>query len=456
MAVRRGASNGINADGSLMNVGNKLGDRPSIRLFTQYTHSSQMEEALSDNWIYGSGEDPAAKKPEGHAHPGGAGDGVPNKRAHHAGPEQARNWGARPAPVEPGGLGTIVDEGEEGWSLGDERTGLTPRAQHMQLGHDPLLGERSEPGGGAAAPPRRPATANQLIVQQNLWHAIRAGKRQMVKRAVEDDGANVMAPNPDDEGLTALHLASQLSKIGLLEYLLSLPRVDPNVKDARGRTPLDLASNADIRSLLGVREAPPVPPPQAAERKPPPPPGAPSWGPGAKAAAGGGGAPEAASREAMASAAEARAGVGAAAASVDAPAAGKKPWPRRARHGPDDPIVPPQAADDLGDGVDMAAALAARADAPATPVKLLEGQAGSVFSKLRNGGSKPAGGVLAAAAKTAATKPRREGPVTKNVFGDGVSRGSLGSQRSSGSSASGSGGEALDGDGFPVIEGPPR
>ena len=35
--MQSGRSNGLNADGSLMNVGNKLSDRPSIRLFTQYS-----------------------------------------------------------------------------------------------------------------------------------------------------------------------------------------------------------------------------------------------------------------------------------------------------------------------------------------------------------------------------------------------------------------------------------
>jgi hypothetical protein len=37
----------------------------------------------------------------------------------------------------------------------------------------------------------RPNAENQLIVQQNLWHAVGSGKRAMVKRAVEDDGADI-------------------------------------------------------------------------------------------------------------------------------------------------------------------------------------------------------------------------------------------------------------------------
>ena len=44
-----GRSNGINADGSLMNVGNKLGSRPSIRLFNQYSRGDAMRDALTDD-----------------------------------------------------------------------------------------------------------------------------------------------------------------------------------------------------------------------------------------------------------------------------------------------------------------------------------------------------------------------------------------------------------------------
>ena len=61
--MQSGRSNGLNADGSLMNVGNKLSDRPSIRLFTQYSSSSQMEQALSDDWIYGAEPAEAARPP---------------------------------------------------------------------------------------------------------------------------------------------------------------------------------------------------------------------------------------------------------------------------------------------------------------------------------------------------------------------------------------------------------
>ena len=41
-------SNGINSDGSLMNIGNKLGDKPSIRLFPEYNSGDTMRNLISD------------------------------------------------------------------------------------------------------------------------------------------------------------------------------------------------------------------------------------------------------------------------------------------------------------------------------------------------------------------------------------------------------------------------
>ena len=318
------------------------------------------------------------------------------------------------------------------------------------------------------------AAANQLIVQQNLWHAIRAGKRQMVRRAVEDDGGDPMAGNPDEAGITAVHLAAKLSKIGLLEYLLSLPGVDPKVKDSRGRTPADLATNADIRDLLAGHRAEEL-------HKPPPPPGAPSWGKAKRAVAaavagtagvaGSGPVPE--TRRALAAnAAETRAGGDA-----------TKPWPRRlTRHNEDDPINP--RAMDVGDDPLVVGVPARLPDGLPTPVRLLG--PGSILNALDGAGAaaaaggihagaelETAGGIVAAAAKSAAAAKAKaargsaggRGPVTKDVFTDGgVGRGSGSSSGGGGSnrgsvssetSTSVAGGGQLDADGFPVIEGPP-
>ena len=491
-----GRSNGLNADGSLMNVGNKLGDRPSIRLFTQYSSSSQMEQALSDDWIYGKDPADGARAPDSmpaYAAPGHAAQ--PRDASHRPGPGQKRRalpsgvgyvapggqpqrWRTRPHAVDMNGdaLRAIEDD-EVDWDVGDGSTGLTPRAQHMQLAEPLVHGpgftgpsgtghHRTHPVQDAVvahhAAARRQteqvAAANQLIVQQNLWHAIRAGKRQMVRRAVEDDGGDPMAGNPDEAGITAVHLAAKLSKIGLLEYLLSLPGVDPKVKDRQGRTPADLATNADIRDLLaGHREE--------LLHRPPPPPGGPSWGAASRAksaaAAATGAGPEA-RRALAANAAEARAGGDA-----------SKPWPRRARHNEDDPINPREV--DVGDddlSVSVPTAAVRMPDAPPTPVKLLGEHAGGVDLE-------PAGGVVAAAAKSAAAAAQGKaargsgggrGPVTKDIFTDGgpgrgsssssssgggggsSNRGSVGSEISTSGAAAGH----LDADGFPVIEGPPQ
>lgn len=462
-----GRSNGLNADGSLMNVGNKLGERPSIRLFTQYSSSSQMEQALSDDWIYGKEAEGVVPSQLAGETPGQKRRALPSGVGLVGGGGQPQRWRTRPQAVEAKG-----DEAD--WEMGDGSTGLTPRAQHMALAAQPLVHgpglHHRVPSQGAVvahhAAARRQteqvAAANQLIVQQNLWHAIRAGKRQMVRRAVEDDGGDPMAGNPDEAGITAVHLAAKLSKIGLLEYLLSLPGVDPQVKDSRGRTPADLATNADIRDLLAGHH-------EEQLHRPPPPPGAPSWGRSKPTAAPVAASSTAPRREAAATAAEARVGGEAA-----------KPWPRRTRHNEDDPINPREV--DVGDDDDLSVAVpgaAARlADAPATPVKLLGERASSVFNALDRAGPvaaaassgapagdlEPTGGVVAAAAKTAAAAKGKaargsggsRGPVTKDVFVDGSNRGSGSSDTSTSGVGAGAGARQLDADGFPVIEGPPQ
>ena len=385
----------------------------------------------------------------------------------------AQRWRTRPSAVDVNGNALRdIDDSETGWDAGHGSTGLTPRAQHMQLDYEqPALDGFGHPRSHSQdavvahhAAARRQndqvAAANQLIVQQNLWHAIRAGKRQMVKRAVEDDGGDPMAGDPDDTGATAIHLAAKLSKIGLLEYLLSLPGVDPGVKDTRGRTPADLATNADIRDLLAGRREEVLQPIGA---RPPPPPGGPSWG--AASRAGKAAALANASsgedrpldrREAAAAAAEAR--------SAGGDPAAAKAAPRRTRISEDDLIRPPMSSSDgdgsteqgsgghvagAGDGLGVAIPGAGfGSDHPPTPVKLLGERAGLVGGAVEDGAGP---GVLAAAAKSAAAakaKPSR-GPVTKDVFGGGGGAGR-------GSRGSGSSGPVMDDDGFPVIEGPPR
>lgn len=46
MQVKR-SSNGANTDGTSMNTGNKLGSRPTVRLYPQYNDSSAMDAILS-------------------------------------------------------------------------------------------------------------------------------------------------------------------------------------------------------------------------------------------------------------------------------------------------------------------------------------------------------------------------------------------------------------------------
>lgn len=79
-------SNGLRTDGTSFNVGNQLGDRPSIRLFSQYNSGSAMAAILSGQ----GGPDPEAE--QGQERP--ARSNVPPERAEG-------NWWSPPAKTAP-------------------------------------------------------------------------------------------------------------------------------------------------------------------------------------------------------------------------------------------------------------------------------------------------------------------------------------------------------------------
>jgi hypothetical protein len=129
-----GRSNGVNSDGSLMNVGNKFGARPSIRLFTQYSSSSQMEQALSDDWIYGAGEPQRTSHHQGSAY---------KKRAVAPASGAIGQWPSadqRALTEQHWPAAQPLNQHREAATLGGRdhddagSTGLTPRARQLHLG----------------------------------------------------------------------------------------------------------------------------------------------------------------------------------------------------------------------------------------------------------------------------------------------------------------------------------
>lgn len=52
------------------------------------------------------------------------------------------------------------------------------------------------------------------------------------------------------EGQTALHIASRLGRQEITELLLSRDEIDDTIRDKDGRTPLDVAKNRQISSVL--------------------------------------------------------------------------------------------------------------------------------------------------------------------------------------------------------------
>ncbi|EAY17389.1 hypothetical protein TVAG_319840 [Trichomonas vaginalis G3] len=63
--------------------------------------------------------------------------------------------------------------------------------------------------------------------------------------------ANIIDVNtPDRFGLTTLHEACYSNRLQIVQYLLSLPTIDINIKDIKGRTPLKISWMEEIRRLL--------------------------------------------------------------------------------------------------------------------------------------------------------------------------------------------------------------
>jgi len=207
-------SNGLRTDGTSFNVGNKLGAKPSIRLFSQYSSGSAMDAILSQQ------------------------DDVPES-----------GLGRRSEPVPPTSAPWSAPGG------GDKRHTQDPGTSNDEV----EVAKRQN--GDASADPSQPAPKAQPVestyvpcrtkedlqwVQQRLLQGITSNRVKDVRTAVED-GADIC--QCDDAGLTPLHVAASLGKARVVEVLLSLG-ADPRARTSDGQLPADMAKSDDLRNLL--------------------------------------------------------------------------------------------------------------------------------------------------------------------------------------------------------------
>jgi len=190
--ARSGASNGLNADGSLMNLGNVLAEKPSVSL--------QM-----------------------HLHSGGAmasllGNARPDHRDVHNRPTM---------------LSVTTEEDGGGGASSAESVLSTKRSRAADGSSRPSPTGSAGAGGGELrrSPRRAPAAAaaaaaaaagavarpasgssEEAALTSTLHAAIRLNKRFVVRNTVEQDGGSVNAKAAD--GSTALHLAASMGRTG--------------------------------------------------------------------------------------------------------------------------------------------------------------------------------------------------------------------------------------------------
>lgn len=197
-------SNGINTDGSCMNVGNTLGDRPSIKLFPKYNSGNTMRALLADC--------------------GGLGDGLAGDILNSHKVKQSEQSALH----------------AESTSSNNTKAFLPTHTNIPEKHSKSSLQKNSE-------------KMSPLEAQRSLWEAARQGNTQLVKAALHD-GADAMKPNPTD-GWLALHYAASNNRRLTCKLLLSLPTAGQQCTHCNktGEVPIKLCTNSFLKNML--REA---------------------------------------------------------------------------------------------------------------------------------------------------------------------------------------------------------
>lgn len=216
----RGSSNGHNSDGSMMNVNNRLGSRPSIKLFSQYNTGSAMSSLL-----YGSGPETAAPAPrlsaaERHREQyrrevtttrivprGGTGASARNKSISPTVRRAAAASAGRRSPTPPGSPAQGRTGGRK--QLEGEWSGASAYATSAAISSATSLMGAAQVSTG---PPAAIVGKSPAEAQLSLWDAAKDGDFTGAKRAVEA-GADVNGVNFREGGATALHYAARTGRV---------------------------------------------------------------------------------------------------------------------------------------------------------------------------------------------------------------------------------------------------
>eukprot|EP00656_Telonema_subtile_P004507 TRINITY_DN12054_c0_g1_i1.p1 TRINITY_DN12054_c0_g1~~TRINITY_DN12054_c0_g1_i1.p1 ORF type:complete len:225 (-),score=28.88 TRINITY_DN12054_c0_g1_i1:168-842(-) len=217
-------SNGLNPDGSCMNVGNKLAARPSIKLFPQYSSGAAMISLLTDEAM-------------GFSSP--TGSDAPHSPVRPPAPDSPANRIKASRTASP--LSSAA---------------LSPAAVGSSPIQSPANRIRASMMPEAVQPAPSPVGASPAVIdefaQRRLYDGARDGRYKDVCLAVQRDGALINEPNRMDGDWTALHYAAYGGHGKIVRFLLAQPGVDPRRGDVSGQTPEMLAA-PELKELFKPR-----------------------------------------------------------------------------------------------------------------------------------------------------------------------------------------------------------
>lgn len=104
-----------------------------------------------------------------------------------------------------------------------------------------------------SSPLQQAAVSRPQSLPTPLHTAVRCAKLGTVDLVVRhlSNGSGTNLINAKDlEGQTPLHLASSLGRSDVVMLLLSQPGVDDTLRDARGRTPVEVAKGSELATVL--------------------------------------------------------------------------------------------------------------------------------------------------------------------------------------------------------------
>jgi len=93
------------------------------------------------------------------------------------------------------------------------------------------------------------AIMNRLEIPNNIILAVESGQLSIVETVLSEDPSLINFQD-DATGLTGLHVAVADGAVAIARYLLSVPHIDPTIRDFRGRDALDLAIGLGHQPLI--------------------------------------------------------------------------------------------------------------------------------------------------------------------------------------------------------------